>query len=195
MSGTPKSKTGAISRYPAGSIGWYLDVKLEVLHQGYGHEIQWAENLKPVTDALAFWREYAWVVINSGMKNQVARRIWQDVQPVVEAGLDPRTVFNHGGKCSGIEYVYHNREKLLKEYLAAGDKLAWIHALPWIGDITKWHLAKNLGHDCAKPDRHLMRIAGAVDVHEFCARIAKEAGDRVATVDLVIWRAANLGLL
>ena len=60
--------------------------------------------------------------------------------------------------------------------------------------ITCWHLAKNYGHDCAKPDRYLTRIAGAEGTHDLCARLAKETGDRIATVDLVIWRAANLGL-
>lgn len=74
-------------------------------------------------------------------------------------------------------------------------KVAYLRSLPWIGDITCWHLAKNYGHDVAKPDRHLVRIAGDEGVHGLCARLARESGDRVATVDLVIWRAANLGMI
>lgn len=180
-----------------GSVRWYLDLKLEIIHRGFGQEIKWAENVKPVNDPMTFWREYAWVVINSGMKNQVAECIWEDVRPVVEAGGDPRTVFGHGGKCSGIKYVYDHRKRLLNCYRGCADelKIAWLQTLPWIGPVTKWHLAKNLGHDCAKPDQHLVRIAAPENVHYFCKRLADASGDRIATVDLVIWRAANLGLV
>jgi len=74
--------------------------------------------------------------------------------------------------------------------------MAFLASLPWIGEITKYHLGKNLGTlDTAKPDRHLVRIAGAEGAHALCARLARATGDKVATVDVVIWRAANLGLL
>ena len=73
--------------------------------------------------------------------------------------------------------------------------MAWLQTLPFIVPITVYHLAKNYGFDCAKPDRHLVRIAGAEGTHELCARLARETGDRIATVDVVIWRAANLKLV
>ena len=40
-----------------------------------------------------------------------------------------------------------------------------------------------------------LRIANASgeSCHELCARIAAVTGDRIATVDLIIWRAASLG--
>lgn len=173
----------------------YRDLRAEISARGYAHEIEWAENLVPVSDALAFWREYAWVVLNSGMKNQVAAGIWQRVRPVVEQGGSASLVFGHKGKAGAIDAVYASRAEKLAEYLAAPDKLAYLRSLPWIGPITCWHLAKNFGHDVAKPDRHLVRIAGAEGVDGLCSRLAGATGDRVATVDLVIWRAANLGLI
>lgn len=173
----------------------YVRLRGQLVAMGYGAEITWAKNLKPVNDAGAFWAEFAWVVLNSGMKEQIARQIWNRVRPAVEWGQSAATVFGHKGKAAAIDYVWKNRERLLVEYLAAVDKIEWCESLPWIGGITKWHLAKNFGHDCAKPDRHLVRIAGVEGVHALCARLAKESGDRIATVDLVIWRAANLGLI
>lgn len=177
------------------SLAWYLAVKSQVASAGYAHEAEWAQSLVPVSDPHIFWTEFAWVVLNSGMKEQIARKIWNRVRPAVEAGLSAATVFGHKGKAEAIDFVWANRERLLAEYLAAPEKLEWCESLPWIGGITKWHLAKNYGHDCAKPDRHLVRIAGAEGPHALCARLAADSGDRIATVDVVIWRAANLGFL
>ena len=177
------------------SLHWYLDLRKQIQNFGFAHEIEWAQNVPPVTDTRHFWGEFSWVVINSGMKNQIARMIWDKVRPAVLAGQSAKTVFGHKGKAAAIDYVYQNRERLLQEYQAAPDKMKFLRGLPWIGNITCWHLAKNYGHDVAKPDRHLVRIAGAEGVHALCARLAKASGDRVATVDYVIWRAANLELI
>lgn len=176
------------------SLAWYLAIKQRVAELGYADEADWAQTLQPVADSHTFWGGYAWVVLNSGMKEQIARQIWNRVRPAVEGGASASTVFGHKGKSSAIDFVWANRDRLLTEYQAATDKIAWCETLPWIGGITKWHLAKNYGHDCAKPDRHLVRIAGEEGAHALCARLSKDTGDRIATVDVVIWRAANLGL-
>lgn len=176
-------------------IDRYLSLRAGITSAGYGDEIEWAQNVKPVSDPDYFWREFAWVVLNSGMKNQVAQGIWEKVRPAVVGGGSAGDVFGHKGKAAAIDYVYANRDQLLVEYLAAGDKLAWLQTLPWIGCTTCWHLAKNFGLDVAKPDRHLVRISGAEGTHAMCRRLAIESGDRIATVDLVIWRAANLGII
>lgn len=175
----------------------YMVLREAIVNRGYGDEITWAQNVKPVADADTFWSEYAWVVLNSGMKNQVAAGIWERVRPVVKAGGDANSVFRHKGKASAINQVWKERVRLLNCYRACADelKLDWLESLPWIGPITKYHLAKNYGFDCAKPDRHLVRISGKEGTHALCARLAKESGDRIATVDLVIWRAANLGMI
>ena len=177
------------------TLARYIELKTELLRRGYAGEIDWAESIKPVNESMDFWNEFAWVVLNSGMKEQIARGIWQRVRPAVLNGGSASDVFGHKGKAAAIDCVWENRGRLLKEYHAAADKLAWIETLPWIGGITKYHLAKNYGHDCAKPDRHLVRIAGAEGTHALCARLGKATGDRIATVDVVIWRAANLKLV
>jgi hypothetical protein len=127
------------------------------------------------------------------MKNQIAQKIWLKVRPVVEAGGSASEVFGHKGKAAAIDRVWRDRSELLFQYLEAADKMEFLRRLPWIGGITCWHLAKNYGLDVAKPDRHLVRIAGEEGTHAMCERLARESGDRVATVDLVIWRAANQG--
>ena len=47
----------------------------------------------------------------------------------------------------------------------------------------------------AKPDRHLVRIAGALgarSVDHLCRPLAEFSGDPVSVVDLVLWRFATL---
>lgn len=75
------------------------------------------------------------------------------------------------------------------------EKIELLGQLGWIGNITKYHLARNLGIDCAKPDRHLVRLAekfGYDNVQDMCKFISKCVGDRIGTVDVVLWRYSNL---
>lgn len=177
------------------SLAWYKDLRWRLIKAGYGSEIGWAMTVKPVEYPDDFWAEYCWVVLNSGMKEQIARQIWMRVRPVVEAGGSASSVFGHKGKAAAIDRCWKMRETWCNHFRSLTDddsRMVYLESLPWIGPITVWHLAKNYGMDVAKPDRHLVRIAGAEGVHELCARLARESGDRIATVDLVIWRAANL---
>lgn len=71
------------------------------------------------------------------------------------------------------------------------DPLSTLRSLRYIGDVTKWHLAKNIGVDVAKPDRHLVRVAerfGYSDVHRMCREINEQCGDLVSVADLILWR-------
>jgi hypothetical protein len=178
----------------------YENLKWGVIQAGYAEEIGWAETVKPPKTPEDLWREYAWVVLNSGMRNQVAEGIWAKVRPAVEAGRSAHTVFGHKGKAGAIDWGWKLRELRLRDFKSIPAvpevQVEWCGQLPWIGPITKWHLAKNLGVDCAKPDRWLERVAEVAGetVADLCTRLSKETGDRVATVDLVIWRACNLGL-
>lgn len=176
----------------------YMDLKERVVAAGFGHEVDWSEELQPCLAPCHFVREYIFVVCNSGMKAQVARRIFQGIMYVVAQGRHPITrAFKHPGKAAAIERALEEGLEWWDVYLAGETdeaRLSYLETLPWIGPVTKWHLAKNLGMDCAKPDRHLVRIAGGErESHALCKRLAEATGDRVATVDLVIWRAANQG--
>ncbi len=175
----------------------YLFLKKVISEAGYREEIDWCESLEPVSDPDTFFSEYAWVVVNSGMKNQIARKIWQKVSKALSKGLPVSSAFGHPGKAAAIQYVWDNKERLFGEYLEAKNKLLFIESLPWIGKITKYHLAKNYGFDVAKPDRHLVRLAEKYGkkVDDLCRDLALITGDRIATVDLVLWRAANLGVI
>lgn len=168
-----------------------------VMDAGYGEDIIWAETVGPPDDAYEFAREAIYVICNSGMRFTVARQIFDRVMEALEAGHSASTKFGHPGKAGAIDEIWANRFNLHAAYLAAADKVEWCGTLPWIGGITKYHLAKNFGADVAKADVHLQRLAThyRTTAQELCERIAAATGYRVATVDVVLWRACAIGLI
>jgi len=175
----------------------YLELRNSVVASGYGGDIEWAESVKAPADVMVFTCEYIFVVCNSGMKAQIAKAIFDRVMTALNQGHHPSTVFGHAGKCDGIWSVWCDRDDWFDRYGAAADKVSFLETMPWIGPITKWHLAKNFGVDAVKPDRHLVRVADwyAMTPTAMCEVLVRESGDRIGTVDYVIWRACNLGFI
>lgn len=160
-------------------------------------DIAWAEGCCPPADAEEFASEAIFVICNSGMKNTVARGIYDRVMPLLRAGRSAREGFGHPGKASAIDNIWARRQELFDGFMSASDKLAFCGALPWIGGITKYHLAKNFGADVAKPDVHLQRLADhyRTTPQALCEDLARATGYRVATVDTLLWRAAANGII
>lgn len=175
----------------------YQEIRAAIAAAGYADEIAWAEGVKAPETPEDFAGEAIWVILCSGMKEQIARKISDKVWSAINDGLPVRSVFGHDGKAAAIETIWRDRETLFDSFKRASDKVDFCQRLPWIGYITKWHLAKNCGVDCAKPDIHLTRLATyyGTTPASLCASLATATGDRIATVDLVIWRACNLEII
>lgn len=174
-----------------------FDVIVERLGNRGRADIEWAETICPPPNATEFACEVIFVICNSGMRYTVALGIFNRVMDALEAGQSATTAFHHRGKTAGIDYVWQQRPQLFAAYVAAADKLEYLETLPWVGPITKYHLAKNFGLDFCKPDVHLQRLA---DVHKttpqaLCEDLAKCTGYRIATVDTLLWRACADGVV
>lgn len=180
-------------------VAEYRRVREAIAAAGFAEEIKWAQELRPVSDPDLFATEAVYVICNSGMRAQVARQIFDRIMLVLRRGGDATDAqFGHPGKREAINRIWRERLALFQEFQRAEDKVEWLHhGLPWIGAITKFHLARNLGIDCVKPDRHLVRLARQYGLTPtaLCTELAGETGDRVGTVDCVLWRACNLGIL
>ncbi|MFH1514395.1 MAG: hypothetical protein ABIG42_02940 [bacterium] len=194
-------------------LEFYNHAKQEVIKAGYQKEIDSVDERR-FEDAIPIelFYEYAYVVLNSGMSNKVAERMYKKL---LSSGS--KTV-KHPGKRKAIIQAQIHYKWWFRELKSCGtvrEKLDYLDTLPWIGPITKHHLARNLGVDVAKPDRHLQRIAehfgylhlkiikapipqGAKiksitgDVQKMCEEISKETGVRVGTIDVILWRATSL---
>lgn len=156
----------------------------------YPDEIKWAQSVNfDSINAVTFFKEFCWAVLCSGMKEKVARGM---MERLFNNGFHPETI-GHPLKRKALEVgvsKYLEWFKRLKE-MPNGMRVDFLDTLPHIGPITKYHLAGNLGLDFAKPDVHLSRIAkryGYASVQEMCKFIASKTGERIRTVDLVLWR-------
>src|SRR5882672_3406363 len=194
-------------------IDFYLLAKSVVLGEGFGHEVTWQDGIRftEVTETI-FLRETAWVVLSSGMRETVVRNKfksfssafhdWVSAQQIrVNATFCRKNafrVFGHARKIDSIIRIACEVDRIGFERFKVkilDDGVSFLQSLPYIGPTTCYHLAKNLGMDVVKPDRHLSRISalmGYENPAKFCEVISTSVGDRVSVVDLVVWRYATL---
>lgn len=160
-------------------------------------DVEWSEAIAPPPNPEEFALETIFVICNSGMKNTVARRIFDRIIPCITSGGRAFEVFKHPGKAAAIDKIWMERERFYDEYMAAPDKVVYAQTIPWIGKITCYHLIKNFGADVAKPDVHLQRMAyrEGCSAQSLCERLSAETGYRVATIDTILWRACANGVI
>lgn len=205
--------TFEIGHKKPGIVSAYNLAKGIILHAGYGTEIAWQASLDfdLITEA-DFLREHAWVALSAGMHERVIRRCfgiisrcfydWQSARTIVEQENNCRYLalryFNNQRKIDGIiqtaRIIESSGFRSYKEAIRS-NPLVVLQSLPFVGPITRYHLAKNIGLPFAKPDRHLVRLASSVgysDVQQFCKDISEHTGDNVPVVDIVLWRFANI---
>lgn len=174
----------------------FMDLLAALGNQGE-EDVAWAEGLQPPDDEEAFALEAIFVICNSGMKNTVARGIFERVRAALFTDKSAGTAFGHKGKAAAIDHIWRNQSVLFLDYCMSTDRLAFLESLPWIGGITKYHLAKNFGLQYAKPDVHLQRLADreGCTAQALCERLARATGFKVATVDTILWRACANGVI
>jgi hypothetical protein len=177
---------------------------LQVVHRlcelGFRGDIDWSENAAPPATPEDFAEEAIFVICNGGMKNTVARKIYDRVMPQVRAGKPVAEVFGHRLKCRAIEKIWAERSIAFFTYdLIETDeeRIEFLGRLPHIGKITKFHLAKNFGVNVAKPDVHLQRLADhhRETVQGLCERLAEASRYKARTVDVLLWRACAEGVI
>jgi hypothetical protein len=191
----------------------YVKAKLEVLASGYGPEIIWQKNLRvtELTEA-GFLRECAWVILSSGMRESVVRKKFPDIARAFLNWASSEEIVKHRNHCihSALTYFRHERKieaiaqsaqivhekgiENLREEIAC-DPMTTLQQFPYIGPITRFHFAKNIGLSFTKPDRHLCRLAqlsGYDQPSDLCGVISAYIGDPITVVDLVLWRFATL---
>jgi hypothetical protein len=177
-------------------------------------EVDWQRLLTPNTfresDLL---REAAWVILCGGFRESVVRRKfdyislcfcdWESAESIIVSASACRkgamAAIANGRKIDAIVDVArkvdawgfaHFKSEILR------NPIANLRKLPFVGPVTAWHLAKNLGFQVAKPDRHLARLSsflGFANAHDLCEVISRSVCEAVNVVDLVLWRYAADG--
>lgn len=191
----------------------YMAAKEAVIRSGFAAEIDWQEDLSlhRISES-DFLREMAWVVLSAGMSEAVVAKIfprfsnaflnWRSAQAIqAKARMCSRAalrVFGSRRKVKAIlevvELVADCGFPAVKQRLLV-EGVKFVQELPFMGPATSFHLAKNLGLDVVKPDRHLLRVAeitGCQTPLDLCERIAHFVGEKLSVVDVVVWRYATL---
>jgi hypothetical protein len=193
-------------------VTMYLNFKQKIIASGYAHEIDW-QNEKKINslDEVELIKEFAWVILSSGMREIIIRRLFPmitdafcnwNIKSIVcnkrQCINDAMNVFANNKKINAIIQIAENIHKIgfeiFKSNIIESD-ITFIQTLPFMGPATSYHLAKNIGLDVVKPDRHLVRIAqktGYDCPDKMCRTISKYVGDKKCVVDIVIWRFAAL---
>jgi hypothetical protein len=190
----------------------YKTAKRLVVDGGYSGELAWQDSLAfssfTESDLL---REAAWVILCSGFREAVVRRHFDFISLCFCDWESAEAICQYAGHCRAtaltrfaserkiqaiITTAKHIREIGFEEFKTSilNAPIEALKALPFIGEITSFHLAKNLGFSTAKPDRHLRRLASSLgypDTASLCRELSEHTGDSVQLVDLVLWRFAE----
>lgn len=191
----------------------YLFAKTIVVDEGFRNEIIWQSNLRfDELNESTFLREIAWVVLTCGMKESVIRQRFDLFSECFYNWESAKKITSNREKCQHLALnIFNNKQKVVAIINAADqvenvgfkkfkrmieiDPITTLQKFNYIGPITVYHLAKNIGLPVAKPDRHLVRIAqmeNYLDVQTFCKDISKLSGDPIPVVDIVFWRFATI---
>jgi len=191
----------------------YAFAKTIVMDEGFQNEILWQSNLRfDNLEEKSFLREIAWVILTCGMKEAIIRNRFETFSNCFFNWISAQKIISNREKCqSSALKIFNNKQKIsailnaadqvnktgfdeLKQKIRS-DPITTLQLFDYIGPVTVYHLAKNIGLPVAKPDRHLVRIAkmeNYSDVQTFCGDISKLSGDPVPVVDIVFWRFATI---
>jgi hypothetical protein len=188
----------------------YYQKASEYVRKNYLGEFEYFRDLKIKNleqfSEKEFLGEFAWVVFTSGFKVARVESKWEELEKAFN-GFDPNKIneksvrsamqiINHEGKCMAVlkcaKLINKNGFKeFKKKHLTNEDSM---EKLPFIGPVTKYLLARNLGMDKVKPDRWIVRISRNFKFHdheEMCKKISEKTGDKIGLIDYVLWRYAS----
>jgi len=161
----------------------------------YEESLEFAQAPKPST-ANKFAEEVIYVICSSGFKATIAKAIQTRCMAALKRGRSVKNVFGHPAKARAIDRVWKERDRYYEDFKKARD-VDWFETLPFIGPITKYHIAKNCGFNVAKADVHLVRLAKNyhTTVDKLCTYLADQTGYRRAVIDSLLWEACRNKLL
>jgi hypothetical protein len=190
----------------------YLAAKRTVLESQYATELVSHRRSLATISETEFLREIAWVILSAGMAERIVRLkfdavsesfcLWNSADEIAmsaETCMSKALAhFGHLGKIAAIAFA---AKKISEQSFVVfrtnlqQNPVFELRQFRYIGPVTVLHLAKNIGIETAKPDRHLNRIsnlAGFPSAQKLCAFISSFVGDSVTKVDTVLWRFATI---
>ncbi len=198
-------------------VTFFLEVCHFVRKAGFSEEVVWSEERPHISELTPrqFVNQHAWVVLTSGFRVQIIQDKWDailkafwdfEIQEYMrhpeETLEEALKIFGNERKMRAIIKVGHLISKegwgpIHSQVLEEPSEFPFLESLPYIGKITKYHLARNIGFDVIKPDRHLVRLGEFFNQDPFvlCDLIYEGVNHkfRLGTIDLILWRYCEQG--
>ena len=206
----------------------YLQVRMKILNidsdRRSFEDIHYLLNNEVIFRPDEFAFECFYVICVAGFKQDYAKIMCNKIIDFIKNNNnfsidDLLTIYKNKGKVKAIKQVWDKR--LLYTYTFYSlqnieEKVNFLGTLPYIGNITKFHLARNLGLNFVKYDIWIQRLGVALygteeyiekvnntkllpQIKYYCdimfEKIANETGEKVGFIDVVLWRACQKGLI
>jgi len=192
----------------------YECAKEITLNCGYMENIQHLKHLmekKPykTIGIKDFVREYLWVVFTCGFKADTVKKHWNQIKQMCcdfdisetnkytfEELLELSPIKNKK-KVKAIkqscEIIDDSFIEKIHNLQNAEQAKEFFKTLPFIGEVTIYHIMRNMGIDCFKPDRHIVHIKEELGIsgEELFDIIVSECKEEyIGVIDHILWRAS-----
>lgn len=178
-------------------------------------------NNPPLLSPVDFASEVIYVILASGFRQKIAKKKFFEIMEFITNGgkvcFDSLIcIFGNKNKINAICKIWNNKEVYCSDFYGLNtdeEKLNYLASLPYIGEITKNHLARNLGINKVKYDVWIQRlginlygnnsvkVSGklSLEVKNICDEmfddISKSTGLSIGYIDVVLWKSCQIGIL
>jgi hypothetical protein len=204
----------------------FFKIEKHLIESGIAEDKDSFETIKkrlikpPALNAGEFAEECIYVILAGGFRQKIAKRKFLEIMNYIHNGgkiceKNLLKIFGNVNKIRAIIKIWNNRENFRDGFYklkTEDEKLNYLGELPHIGNVTKNHLARNLGINKVKYDVWIQRLAIALgksnlkegfplsdDVKILCdkmfAQIEKATGLNKGYIDVVLWKACQTGIL
>jgi len=199
----------ALTNKPVNKItaSLFFAVEKHIIDSGLGEDKDSFETIKkrlhnpPVLNAEEFAEECIYVILAGGFRQKIAKKKFGEIMHFIYGGgkiceANLLSIFGNANKIRAIVKVWNNRESYRNgfyELKNETEKLSYLAKLPHIGEITKNHIARNLGINVVKHDVWIQRLETVLGSKMF-AQIERDTKLNRGYIDVVLWKACQTGI-
>lgn len=170
-----------------------------------------------------FAKEVFYVICVAGFKQTTAKKMCKKIIDYIDNNQNPNfddliKIYGNINKINAIIKVWNNRMELHEKFYKLStpeEKLDFLSKLPHIGNITKYHIARNLGINFVKYDIWIQRLGVALygnleyvekvsnsklnpEIKEMCDKmfsdLEMQINEKTGYIDVVLWKACQQGV-
>jgi len=204
----PRVETNGLAPSLDDGLDVYYRAAITFVERHYPDILQKYRDLQPSSIGPEwFFTEYMWCVYVSGFNSKVVDKKFSDLLAAYKTW--DYICKNEEDLWANVSNIIANRRKfnavITTRFLLQNNgwdrfrntfltSIEDIGKLPYMGKVMRHHLARNIGLDTVKPDRHLVRLAnhfGFSDAHTMCAVLGNRYNERIGVVDLILFYTAS----